>query len=121
MAFGHDRLHVVTNYGFGHPAQPAFAIGDGTDQILPLLAGGRLHVGVLAAWQNGDKDLGWPDLAGIAIYPTKSLAGKVHEQLLAGLVAQDTTGLCFSLPLVKMMNKLRVAIPVGMISQIASP
>ncbi|MDZ7693196.1 MAG: hypothetical protein U5K69_19095 [Balneolaceae bacterium] len=91
------------------------------DQILPLLGLGCLHVGVLAARQQGDKHLCEPNLTCIAVDPPEGLAGKIHKQLLAGLVVDYPTDFCGTLPRIEVMDKLGVAIPAGVVGQIASP
>src|SRR5690625_7149406 len=91
------------------------------NNILPPLRGCRLHIGILAARQDGYKYLCRVNLAGVTIGPTQRFSGKIYKQLFPGFVAKNTAGFCAVLPVIKMMRKLRIAVSIGMAIPIAPP
>lgn len=76
-------LEVVTNDRLRYRAQQGEPIDVDADPVRQRLAEADLGVGVVLCPENGDEDLGVASFPCQAIEHRHSVAGKVHEQLLA--------------------------------------
>ncbi|MEX0773860.1 MAG: hypothetical protein WD038_11870 [Balneolales bacterium] len=121
MAFGHGRLHVIAYDSPGDACHPPQTSINAIHQVFPLLGLTGLDIGILAGWQKGHKNLRRVKLTGLAVHVAERLAGKVHKQLFPGGVQQNAAGPGLPGPLVKVMHKLRIAVSIGVASQIAAP
>ena len=79
-------LEIVAHERLRHPAQEGERIHMGADPVGQRLAQARLREGVVRCPQDRDEDLGGAHLPGEPVEHRHGIAGKIHEQLLAGRV-----------------------------------
>ena len=91
-ALGNGRFKVVGHQCPRHTAvEPQCVLGT-ADEVLELLAGTGLHVGILAAAQYADEHFQFLELPGVPVDNGELLARKIDEKLVAGLVLHPHHG-----------------------------
>ena len=72
-------------------------------------------------WLDGRIHLNRYNLAGFPVYIGELLTGKIDEQLLAGLVLQNTAWSDFPAPGAIVLHKLSIEVAFGMLLKVFVP
>jgi hypothetical protein len=83
QVIGHEDLRHATQIGEGPDMGPG--------PIRQRLRPGRLGIGVAGGAEDGDEDLGWPDLTGLPVLDRYGLARVIDEEFLAGAMLLPQT------------------------------
>ena len=82
----YSRLEIVGSQYGRYTAQMFQTHPYGIQEVLRLLRRYAYHIGIVAVRHAGDKHLNLYDLSGIRVNIAELVTGKVHHELLTGLI-----------------------------------
>ena len=118
---GDPGLEVVADDCLRHPTEERQRVDVSPDPVRQPLAEAGFGIGVVRGPQNRDEDLGLAHLPGDRIEHRHGVAGKVHEQLLAGGMGLAHGRRHAAAPFAVEVAEPAVAVAVGMLAAIILP